>query len=87
MFTHDAPKKWYIASREYTLLEVGVQLMLARKCNNLTNVSSLIPHVRLSVHIPAMDEHIVEVTRCKFSHLSQQICDTSVSCIRSISYT
>ena len=29
MLAHDATKKWYLASRKYTLLEVGVQLMLA----------------------------------------------------------
>ena len=29
VLTHDAPKKWYFATRESTLLEVSVQLMLA----------------------------------------------------------
>ncbi|MCY0725452.1 hypothetical protein OVW19_27275, partial [Klebsiella pneumoniae] len=76
MFADDAPKKWYFDTREYTLLEVGVQLILAHKLKNLTNVSSMNFNVRLSVHSPAMDEHIVEVTRCEVSHRSQQICYT-----------
>ena len=72
MFTHDAPKKWYLASSEYTLLEVGIQLMLAHKCKSLTSVSSMNLFVHLSGHSPAMDEHIVEVTRCEASHQSNR---------------
>ena len=67
MFTHDAPKKCYFASSEYTLLEVGIQLMLAHKCKKLTNVCSMNLYVRLSAHSPAMDEYIIEVTRCEVS--------------------
>ena len=78
MFTHNAPKKWYFASREYTLLEVGIQLMFPHKLKNLTNVSSMNLYVRLSIHSPAMDEHIVKVTLCEIPHRSQQICYTSV---------
>ena len=78
MFTHDAPKKWYFASSEYTLLEIGVQLMLAHKCKNLTNVSSMNFYVRLFVQSPAMDECIVEVTRREVLHRSQQIYHASV---------
>ena len=29
MLAHDATRKWYFVSSKYTLLEVGVQLMLA----------------------------------------------------------
>ena len=65
VFTHDAPKKWYFAISEYSLLEVGIQLMLPHKCKNLTNVSPMNLYVRLSTHIPAMDEYIVEVTMCE----------------------
>ena len=61
MFTHDAPKMWYFASSEYKLIEVGVQLMLAHKCKNLTNVSTMNLYVRFSAYSPAMDEYIVEV--------------------------
>ena len=78
MLTHDATKKWYFACSEYTLLEVGVQLMLTHKCKNLSDVSSMNFNVRLSIHSPAMDEHIVEVARCEISHRSQQIGHTSV---------
>ena len=78
MFTQDAPKKWYLAISEYTLLKVGIHLMLVHKCKNLTNVSSMDLYVRLYAHSPAMDEYIVEVTRCEVSHRSQQICNTSV---------
>ena len=78
MFTHDAPKKWYFAISEYSLLEVGIQLMLPHKCKNLTKVCSMNLYVRLSAHSPAIDEYIVEVTRCEVSHRSQQICNTSV---------
>ena len=84
MLTHDAPKKWYFASSEYTLLEVGIQLTLAHKCKNLTNVCSLNIYVRLSARSPAMDEYIVEVTRCEASHRSQQIFNTSVKCGRGV---
>ena len=78
MFTHDASKKWHFASSEYTLLEVGIQLMLPHKCRNLTNVCSMNLYVHLSIHSPAMDEYIVGVSRCEVSHRSQQICDASV---------
>ena len=80
MFTHDAPRKWYFASSEYALLEVGVQLMLSHKCKNLTNMCSMNLYVRLFAHSPAMDEYIVEVTRREVSHRSQQICNTSAEC-------
>ena len=79
MFTHDALMKWYFASNKYTLLEVGIKLMLAHKCKNLTNVCSMSLYVRLSAHSPAMDEYIVEVTLCEVSHRSQQICNTSLN--------
>ena len=78
VFTHDAPKKWCFARSEYALLEVGVQLMLAHKCKNLNNVRSLNFHVCLSAHSTAMDEYIIEVTRCQISHRSQQISNASV---------
>ena len=48
VFTHEGPKKWYFAKSEYALLEVGIQLMLANKCKNLTDVSSMNLYVRLS---------------------------------------
>ena len=35
-------------------------------------------YVRPSAHSPAMDDYIVEVTRCEVSHRSQQICHTSI---------
>ena len=64
VFTYDAFKKWYLARSEFTLLEVGVQLMFAYKCKNLTNVRPMNLYVRLPAHTLAMDEYIVEVTRC-----------------------
>ena len=80
MFTRDATKKWYVYSSLYTLLEVVVQLMLPHWCKNLPNVYLVYFHILLSVHIPAMDGYIVEVTRCKISHRSQQIYSMSVQC-------
>ena len=84
LLTHDAPKKLYFASCVYTLLEVGAQIIFAHELKNLTNVCSVNLHVRLFVHIPAMDEHIVEVTRCEYPHRSQQICHTSVERCRGV---
>ena len=79
-FTHDAHKKWYFAGSKYKLVEVGILLVLAHKFKNLPDVESVHFYIRLSVHIQAMDEHIIEVAGRKFSYRSQQICHTSVEC-------
>ena len=47
MFTHDATKKWYFASSNYTLLEAGVQFMITNKCKNLPYVELADFHIRL----------------------------------------
>ena len=59
---HDAHKKWYFASRKYTLLEVGVQLMFAHQCENPSDVQSVDFTIRQSIPNPAMDEHVIKVT-------------------------
>ena len=51
VFAKDAPKKWYFSSSEYTLFEIGIQLMLPHRCKNLTNVCSMNLYVRLSAPI------------------------------------
>ena len=71
MFTQDAPKKWYFASSKYTLLEVGIQLMLV---HNLPKVDL---HIRLSTHCLVMDEQIIKVAGCKISYWSEKIQNTS----------
>ena len=70
------------ACSKNTLLEVGVKLMLAQKCKNLMDVSSMNLNVRLSFHSLAMDEHIIQVAGRKLSYRSQQIRHTSVECGR-----
>ena len=84
MLTHDASKKWYFASSKYTLLEVGIQLMLTHQCKNISDVKSVDFHIRLSIHSPAMDEQIIEIARCEFLNRSQQICNASVEISRGI---
>ena len=68
MLTHDATKKWYVAGSKNTLLEVGVQLMLAQKYKNLMDVESVHFHIRLSVHSPVMNEHIIQVAGRNLSY-------------------
>ena len=58
------------SSCEYALFEVGIPIMFAYKCKNLTNIWSMNLHVRLSVHIPVMNEYMGGVTRCKIMHRS-----------------
>ena len=62
------PTMWYFASSKYALREFGVQLMLVHKCKNLPDVKSVHFHIRLSVHTPAMVEHIIEVAGHDFSY-------------------
>ena len=63
---------YLLSSSKYKLLEVGTELVLAYKCNNLPDVKSVYIHFRLSVYSPAMDEHIIEITGCEVSYRSQQ---------------
>ena len=60
VLTHDATKKWYFASSKYALLQVGIQLMLTHQCKNLSDVESVDFQIRLSIHNPAMDEHVIK---------------------------
>ena len=46
--------------------------MLAHRCKNLSDVESVDFQIRLSIHSPAMDEHVIKIAGCKFSHRSQQ---------------
>ena len=62
------PKKWYFACSKYTLLEVGIQLMLTHQCKNLSDLESVDFQICLSIHSPAMEEHVIEISRCDFSH-------------------
>ena len=67
VLTHDASKKWYFACSKYTLLEVGIQLVLTHQCKNLSDVESVDFQIRLSIHSPAMDEHVIEIAGCELS--------------------
>ena len=58
---HDSSKKWYFASSKYALLEVGIQLVLTHQCKNLSDVESVDFQIRLPIHSPAMDEHVIEI--------------------------
>ena len=84
MLTHDATKKWYFASIKYSLLEVGVQLMLAHKYKSLPEVESVHFQICLSVQIPAMGEHIIELAARECMYKSQQIHHTSDECSRGV---
>ena len=84
VLVHDASKKWYFACSKYTILEVGIQLVLTHQCKNLSDVESVDFQIRLSIHSPAMDEHVIEIAGCEFSHRSQQICNASVERCRGI---
>ena len=84
MVTHDASKKWYFACSKYAPLEVGVQLMLKHQCKKLSVVESVNFQFRLSIHSPAMKEHIIEIARCEFLHIYQQIRNTSIERSRGI---
>ena len=54
--------------------------MILHKCKDLTKVCSMNFYVQFSAHSPAMDEYILNVTRCEILHRSQQICDSYVEC-------
>ena len=58
------PKRDIFASIKFALLEVGIQLVLVHECKNLPDVELVHFHIRLSVHSPDMEEHMIEVTGC-----------------------
>ena len=68
VLTHDACKKGYFACNNYTLLEVGIQLVLTHQCKNRSEVESVDFQIRLSIHSPAMDKHVIEIAGCELSH-------------------
>ena len=78
------PSSDILLANKYALLQVGIQPVLAHECMNFPDVDSVHFHIRLSIHSPSMDEHIIEVAKREFSYRSQQICHTSVECGRDI---
>ena len=66
VLTHDASKMWYFACSKYALLEVDIQLMLTHQCKNISDVEPVDFQIRLFIHSPSMDEHVVEIARCEF---------------------
>ena len=84
VLTHDASKKRYFASSKYTLLEVGIQLVLTHQYKNLSDVESVDFYIRLSIRSPSMNEHVIEIARCEFPHISQQIRNASIERSRAL---
>ena len=84
MFTYDAPKKWYFAHSEYTLVRIGARIVLAYRRNNLTDVRSMNLNVRLSTNSLAMDELIVKLTEAKSRAGLNRFVTPSVECGRGV---